>query len=42
VGTSRETITRTLAEFRKKDIVELKACILTIHNKLALEHFVAA
>jgi CRP/FNR family transcriptional regulator, cyclic AMP receptor protein len=37
VGTSRETIARTLAEFRKKDIVELKASILTIHNRYALE-----
>jgi CRP/FNR family transcriptional regulator, cyclic AMP receptor protein len=37
MGSSRETITRTLAEFRKKDIVELKGSILTIHNKSALE-----
>jgi CRP/FNR family transcriptional regulator len=42
VGTSRETIARTLAEFRKKDIVELKASILTIHNRYALEQLVAA
>ncbi len=42
VGTSRETIARTLSEFRKKGIVELKASILTIHNRYALEQLVAA
>jgi CRP/FNR family transcriptional regulator, cyclic AMP receptor protein len=42
VGTSRETITRTLSEFRKKDIVELKGSTLIIHNKPALERLVAA
>jgi CRP/FNR family transcriptional regulator len=36
-GTCRETITRTLATFRKKRIVELKGSTLMIHNKLALE-----
>jgi CRP/FNR family transcriptional regulator len=41
-GTSRETITRILSEFRKKDIVELKGSTLIIHNKPALEQFVAA
>jgi CRP/FNR family transcriptional regulator, cyclic AMP receptor protein len=40
-GTSRETITRTLSEFRKKDIVELKGSTLIIHNKPALERLVA-
>jgi CRP/FNR family transcriptional regulator len=42
MGTSRESITRTLAVFRKKDIVELKGSTLTIHNKPALEQLVAA
>ncbi len=37
MGTSRETITRTLTEFRKKEIVELKGSTLIIHNKPALE-----
>ena len=41
-GTSRETITRTLSEFRKKDIVELKGATLIIHNRPALERLVAA
>jgi CRP/FNR family cyclic AMP-dependent transcriptional regulator len=40
-GTSRETITRILSEFRKKDIVELKNSTLTIHDKPALEQLVA-
>jgi CRP/FNR family transcriptional regulator, cyclic AMP receptor protein len=39
-GTTRETITRTLSEFRKKDIVELKGSTLIIHNKCALERLV--
>jgi CRP/FNR family transcriptional regulator len=42
MGASRETITRILAEFRKKDIVELKGSTLTIYNKSALEQLVAA
>jgi CRP-like cAMP-binding protein len=42
MGTTRETIARTLSEFRKKDIVELKGCTLIIHNKPALEQLVAA
>jgi CRP/FNR family cyclic AMP-dependent transcriptional regulator len=39
--TSRETITRTLSEFRKKNIAELKGSTLIIHNKPALEQLVA-
>jgi len=42
IGTSRETITRTLSEFRKKAMVELKGSTLTILNKPALEQLVAA
>lgn len=42
IGTSRESITRTLAEFRKMDIVELKGSTLTIRNKVALERLVTA
>jgi CRP/FNR family transcriptional regulator len=37
IGTTRESITRTLAEFRKLEIVELKNSTLTIRNKPALE-----
>jgi CRP/FNR family cyclic AMP-dependent transcriptional regulator len=42
VGTSRETITRTLSELRQKDIVELKGSTLTVRNKPALEQLAAA
>jgi CRP/FNR family cyclic AMP-dependent transcriptional regulator len=42
VGTCRETITRTLSEFRQKDIVELKGSTLTINNMPALERLMAA
>jgi len=42
MGTSRESITRTLSEFRKKDIVELKGSTLIIHNRPALERLVVA
>jgi len=42
VGTTRETITRTLAEFRKMQIVELKGSTLTIRDKVALGRLVAA
>lgn len=42
IGTSRESITRALSEFRKKDIVELKGSTLIIHNKPALERLVVA
>lgn len=42
LGTSRETISRTLAEFRKKGIVELKGSTLIVHNKAALGRLVAA
>ena len=37
VGTSRETITRLLSEFKKKEMVELRGSTLTICNRLALE-----
>jgi CRP/FNR family transcriptional regulator, cyclic AMP receptor protein len=42
VGTSRETITRLLAEFRKKALVELKGSMLIIHNLPALQKVVRA
>jgi len=42
MGASRETITRTLSELRKRDIVQFKGTTLTIHNKPALEQLVTA
>jgi CRP/FNR family cyclic AMP-dependent transcriptional regulator len=41
MGTSRESITRTLGDFRKKNIVELKGSSLIIHNQAALERLAA-
>jgi CRP/FNR family transcriptional regulator len=40
IGTSRETVTRLLAEFRKKKLATLKGSTLMVHNKIALEKLV--
>jgi CRP/FNR family transcriptional regulator len=37
VGTSRETITRLLSEFRRNEMVELKGSTLIIHDRPALQ-----
>lgn len=37
IGASRETVTRTLAEFRHRQLVDVKGSILLIPNKAALE-----
>ncbi|MFZ0798427.1 MAG: Crp/Fnr family transcriptional regulator [Terriglobales bacterium] len=42
VGTSRETITRLLSEFRRNDLAELKGSTLVIHNRPALKNMVRA
>ncbi len=42
VGTSRETITRLLSEFRRSEMAELKGSMLIIHNHPALKHLVGA
>jgi CRP/FNR family transcriptional regulator, cyclic AMP receptor protein len=42
VGTSRETITRLLSEFRRNDMAELKGSTLIIHNHPALKSMVGA
>ena len=42
VGTSRETITRLLSEFRKNAMAELKGSTLIIHNRPALKNLVRA
>jgi CRP/FNR family cyclic AMP-dependent transcriptional regulator len=42
LGTTRESITRTLSDFRKKAIVEIQGSTLIIHDKPALECLVAA
>ena len=40
IGTSRETVTRTLGEFKKDRILELKGSTLILHNKAALQRMV--
>jgi CRP/FNR family transcriptional regulator, cyclic AMP receptor protein len=42
IGTSRETITRLLSEFRRNELAELKGSMLIIHNRPALQHMVGA
>lgn len=42
IGTSRETVTRTLGEFRNKHLVAVNGSVLLIQNKTALENFVEA
>jgi CRP/FNR family cyclic AMP-dependent transcriptional regulator len=42
IGTSRETASRTLAEFKKNHVAELKGSTLMIHDKVALERLVAS
>jgi CRP/FNR family transcriptional regulator, cyclic AMP receptor protein len=42
VGTSRETITRLLSEFRRNQMAELKGSVLIIHNRPALKNLVRA
>lgn len=41
IGTSRETVTRLLKEFREKGILSIKGSTLTVHNRPALEAHVA-
>ncbi len=42
IGTSRETITRLLSDFRRNDLAELKRSMLIIHNRPALKSMVRA
>jgi CRP/FNR family transcriptional regulator, cyclic AMP receptor protein len=41
INASRETVTRTLSEFRKKGLLELSGSTLTILNKAAMERMAA-
>ncbi len=38
IGASRETVTRTLADLKKKQLVEIKGSTLVIRNRAALEN----
>jgi CRP/FNR family transcriptional regulator len=42
IGTSRETVTRLLKEFRQKKILSIKGSSLTVHDRAALEALVVA
>jgi CRP/FNR family transcriptional regulator, cyclic AMP receptor protein len=40
IGTSRETVTRLLKEFRTRKLISIKGSTLTIHDQVALEALV--
>ncbi len=42
IGSTRETVTRTLSDFRSRRLVTLRGSTLSIPNRAALEEFVAA
>jgi len=42
IGTSRETVTRVLGEFREKEFAQLHGSTLLIRNKAALEKMIGA
>lgn len=42
IGTSRETVTRVLGEFREKQLAQLRGSTLLIKNKAALERLVGS
>jgi CRP/FNR family transcriptional regulator, cyclic AMP receptor protein len=42
IGTTRETVTRTLSEFKSQHLVELRGSTLVIEDREALEQFVTA
>jgi len=42
IGTSRETVTRTLSEFKSKHLVAVNGSMIVIPNKTALESFAGA
>jgi CRP/FNR family cyclic AMP-dependent transcriptional regulator len=42
IGSSRETVTRTLSDFKNKHLVKLNGAILTIPSRAALESLVVA
>ena len=42
IGTSRETVTRLLKEFRQRKILSIKGSSLTVHDRAALEALVVA
>ena len=41
IGTSRETVTRTLADFKKRRLIEQIGATLVVHDRMALQSMVA-
>ncbi len=41
IGTSRETVTRLFADFKKRQLIQLKGSTLVIRNRAALENLVS-
>ena len=41
IGTSRETVTRLFADFKKRQLIQLKGATLVIRNRTALESMVS-
>lgn len=41
IGTTRETVTRTLSDFKTRHLVQLSGSTLVIQNRSALEHLVS-
>jgi CRP/FNR family transcriptional regulator len=39
IGASRETVTRLFADFKKKQLIQVRGSTLIVHNKAALESF---
>jgi CRP/FNR family cyclic AMP-dependent transcriptional regulator len=42
IGTTRETVTRTLSDFKVRHLVDIQGATLMIPNRAALEHFANA
>jgi len=42
IGTSRETVTRTLTDFKQRKLVRLQGATLMISNRMGLENFARA
>lgn len=40
IGTTRETVTRLFADFKKKKLLQVEGATLVIHSRLALEQMV--
>ena len=41
IGTTRETVTRLLSDFKRKKIIDVKGSSLFVMNKPQLEHMVS-